>query len=169
MFCLKWDPAKDKKFLFKWRVSEVPLVRVCSRRQKVIRGRSGQKMKDKKTLWFSSRAASMSKNIHRADKSYNAPERGGEPRPGCPERFQRFPLRRQQPGRQLCVCSSKRGSGCMWCDCSATSQRLQPVLGWEPSMALWRTLRLTELCRQQSKHSFCRFLYLESHWSQRKV
>ena len=57
-----------------------------------------------------------------ADKSYNAPERRGEPRPSCPERFQRFPPRRQQPRRRLNVHCSEHECGCMQSDCSATSK-----------------------------------------------
>lgn len=82
-----------------------PFVHVCSRRKTVVtRGGSGQTMKDKKTVWFSSQAAPTSKNIMWSWQVLQCTREGGEPRSSCPGRFPRCPLRRQQRRRQLYVC-----------------------------------------------------------------
>ena len=78
-----------------------------------------------------------------ADKSYNAPERGGEPWSCRPERFQRFPLRRQKPRRQLCMCYSN-DCGYMWCDCSATSKMfcdVNPIWPFDESILFYRAMQ----------------------------
>lgn len=131
--------TEDKKFSFKWRVSEGPLVHVCSRRKTVVTrgGRSGQKMKDKKTLWFSSQAASISKNIMWRWQVLQCTREGVNHGQDVQKGFKDFPWEGNSP-EDSCMCAVANATADV-CDVTAVQlpKRLQPVLWCESNMTLW--------------------------------
>lgn len=138
-------PTWRQKFLFKGRASEDPLV--CAT---AAEGRQclqvGQV--DKKEGWENpvvlQSGSICGQECNTELTSPTTHSRGTETCSGCPERFQRFPLRRQQPRRQLHVSYCEHN-----CDCSATS----PTSPSCSVMGIWSDPLMSAICLQSHTRS----------------
>lgn len=132
--CLNESLAEDKKFLFKQRVSEDPLV--CVQQQQKGDGaykkrEKGTKMKDEKTLWCSSQAASVVRNVMQSWQELQCTAEALKHAQVVQKGFKDFPWEGNSPE-----------DNCMWAIVSTTvtavqlPQRLHPALWWESDLTL---------------------------------